>query len=610
MAYMRAIGLLASVIIFVAYIIANSFVISSNLWLASWSNDIKLNRSATYDDLNGTLSVASSLSTATAPTPAKTGGIMAPAGGTSDSGPMPVGVRLGGYIALGLGQGIFILIGSLIMAYFTVGASTRLHAGLIRNLFKSPMAFYDVTPIGRIINRCGKDVDVVDNTLPMTFRMWLNCVLSVTATLAVIVAATPIFAAVIGPLAVFYYFIQRFYVSTSRQLKRLESVSRSPIYSHFQEAIQGASSIRAYQAQARFVTDSEVLVDENNRAYYPNITSNRWLAIRLETVGNAITFFAALFAVLRRDNLSAGLAGLSISYAMSITQILNWAVRMTSELETNVVAVERIKEYSVTPTEANWRIEQTQPDKEWPSEGQVTFDNYQVRYRPGLELVIHGISCNIRGGEKVGIVGRTGAGKSSLTMALFRIIEAAGGKILIDGIDIATLGLHDLRSRITIIPQEPVLFTGTLRLNLDPFSESDDPALWTALELSHLKEFVAALPEKLEYYVAEGGENLSVGQRQLLCLARALLRKTKVLVLDEATSAIDQETESIILETIRTEFRGSTILTIAHRLNTILDSTRILVLDKGRVAEFAPPEELLADKNSAFYGMAKDAGLA
>jgi ATP-binding cassette subfamily C (CFTR/MRP) protein 1 len=258
----------------------------------------------------------------------------------------------------------------------------------------------------------------------------------------------------------------------------------------------------------------------------------------LEFLGNLIIFGAALFAVLGREELSPGLVGLSISYALTITQTLNWFVRMTSDVETNIVAVERIKEYGESPQEAEWEINERKPPPSWPEAGKVTFDHYKSRYRAGLDLVLKDISCSIQPGEKIGIVGRTGAGKSSLTLGLFRMVEAAGGKIIIDGQDISKLGLHDLRSRLTIIPQDPVLFSGNLRMNLDPFERYSDEAVWKSLENAHLKAFVKGLSAGLNHEITEGGENLSVGQRQLICLARALLRKTKILILDEATAAV------------------------------------------------------------------------
>lgn len=325
-------------------------------------------------------------------------------------------------------------------------------------------------------------------------------------------------------------------------------------------------------------------------------------------VGNLIILFSSLFAVLGGQS-NPGLVGLSITYALQITQSMNWLVRMTSDIETNIVSVERIKEYGQTKQEAAWVVEHTTPNKEWPEQGRVQFNDYKVRYREGLDLVLRGIDFEVNGGEKIGIVGRTGAGKSSLTLALFRIIEAAEGKISIDGIDISVLGLHALRSRLTIIPQDPVLFSGSLRMNLDPFESKSDDDIWKSLELAHLKSFVTTLTAGLNHEISEGGENLSVGQRQLVCLARALLRKTKVLILDEATAAVDLETDDLIQKTIRTEFKDCTVLTIAHRLNTIMDSDRVIVLDKGMISEYASPSELLQDKNSIFYSMAKDANL-
>ena len=264
-----------------------------------------------------------------------------------------------------------------------------------------------------------------------------------------------------------------------------------------------------------------------------------------------------------------------------------------------------MKEYSETPTEAEWRQPGKEPPRGWPSEGKIVFSNYSTRYRPGLDLVLRGIDANIGAHERIGIVGRTGAGKSSITLALFRMIEASEGSISIDGINISELGLHDLRSSITIIPQDPVLFSGSLRFNLDPFLRYNDDEVWRALEYANLKEFAQGFATGLDYEITEGGDNISVGQRQLVCLARALLRKSKVLVLDEATAAVDMNTDSLIQRTIREEFCDSTVLTIAHRLNTIMDYDRIIVLDAGKIKEFDSPEKLMANRRSLFYSMVK-----
>ncbi|XP_043911577.1 ATP-binding cassette sub-family C member 2 [Protopterus annectens] len=502
---------------------------------------------------------------------------------------------------------IFVFMSAFLSASGAIRASRLLHSNLLHNILRAPMVFFDTTPTGRIVNRFAKDIFTVDEAIPMSFRSWLACFLGVIGTLFVICLATPLFTAVIIPLAIFYFFVQRFYVATSRQLRRLDSVTRSPIYSHFGETVSGLSVIRAYGHQDRFLQHNENTVDLNQKCVYPWIVSNRWLAIRLEFVGNLVVFFAALFAVISRNSLNSGLVGLSISYALSVTQTLNWLVRMTSELETNIVAVERVSEYSNIKNEAPWITDQ-RPYQGWPDRGHIEFTDFKVRYRPELDLILHGISCEIASKEKIGIVGRTGAGKSSLTNCLFRIIESAGGKIVIDGLDISRIGLHDLRQKLTIIPQDPVVFSGSLRMNLDPFEKYADGDIWQALEMAHLKQYVAGLQNQLQYEIAEGGENLSVGQRQLLCLARALLRKSKILILDEATAAVDLETDNLIQTTIRREFSDCTVLTIAHRLHTVMDSNRVMVLDAGKIVEFGSPVELL-EREGHFYSMAKDAGI-
>lgn len=316
-----------------------------------------------------------------------------------------------------------------------------------------------------------------------------------------------------------------------------------------------------------------------------------------------------MFAVIARETIAPGLVGLSVAYALQITGSLNWMVRQSSELETNIVSVERINEYSAIAREAEWIIPSHRPPSDWPRQGRVEIEHFDMRYREQLPLVLKDINCIIGAREKVGIVGRTGAGKSTLTLALFRILERAGGRILIDGVDISKIGLQDLRSRLTIIPQDPMLFSGSLRLNLDPFNKYSDEELWDVLEVAHLKNFVSGLDKGLEFVIQDGGENLSVGQRQLVCLGRALLRKSKILILDEATAAVDLETDELIQQTIRREFADRTVFTIAHRLNTIMDYERVMVLKDGSVAEFDSPSNLLS-RRGMFYSMARDAGLA
>ncbi|XP_064218525.1 multidrug resistance-associated protein 1 isoform X2 [Aotus nancymaae] len=565
--YMKAIGLFVSFLSIFLFMCNHVASLASNYWLSLWTDDPIVN-------------------------------------GTQEH----TKVRLSVYGALGISQGIAVFGYSMAVSMGGIFASRRLHLDLLDNVLRSPMSFFERTPSGNLVNRFSKELDTVDSMIPQVIKMFMGSLFNVIGACIIILLATPIAAVIIPPLGLIYFFVQRFYVATSRQLKRLESVSRSPVYSHFNETLLGVSVIRAFEEQERFIRQSDLKVDENQKAYYPSIVANRWLAVRLECVGNCIVLFAALFAVISRQSLSAGLVGLSVSYALQVTTYLNWLVRMSSEMETNIVAVERLKEYSETEKEAPWQIQETAPPNSWPQVGRVEFRNYCLRYREDLDFVLRHINVTINGGEKVGIVGRTGAGKSSLTLGLFRMNESAEGEIIIDDINIAKIGLHNLRFKITIIPQDPILFSGSLRMNLDPFSQYSDEEVWTSLELAHLKDFVSALPDKLDHECAEGGENLSVGQRQLVCLARALLRKTKILVLDEATAAVDLETDDLIQSTIRTQFEGCTVLTIAHRLNTIMDYTRVIVLDKGEIQEYGAPSDLLQQRG-LFYSMAKDASL-
>uniref|UniRef100_A0A8C1FXY9 Multidrug resistance-associated protein 1 n=1 Tax=Cyprinus carpio carpio TaxID=630221 RepID=A0A8C1FXY9_CYPCA len=532
--YMKAIGLPLSIFSVFLFFCHHLSSLGSNYWLSLWTDDPVINNTQPNREM-----------------------------------------RLGVYGALGISQGIAVFCYSVAVSVGGILASRYLHQTMLYNVLRSPMSFFERTPSGNLVNRFAKETDTIDSVIPSIIKMFMGSMFNVLGSCAVILIATPLVAIIIPPLGLFYFFVQRFYVASSRQLKRLESVSRSPVYTHFNETLLGTSVIRAFGEQQRFITESDGRVDHNQKAYFPSIVANREVRVC--------------------GKLYHG-----------VTASLNWLVRMSSELETNIVAVEKVKEYGDTEKEVS-ASHSTLPAG-WPTAGHIEIHNFGLRYREDLELAISDISVNIEGGEKVGIVGRTGAGKSSLTLGLFRIIEAAQGEIRIDGVNVAELGLHELRSRITIIPQDPVLFSGSLRMNLDPFDGYTDEDVWRALELAHLKNFVSGLPDKLNHECSEGGENLSLGQRQLVCLARALLRKTKILVLDEATAAVDLETDNLIQSTIRTQFEDCTVLTIAHRLNTIMDYTRVLVLDKGQMAEFDSPSNLIA-KKGIFYKMAKDSGL-
>ena len=462
----------------------------------------------------------------------------------------------------------------------------------------------------------------MDEIIGRVFNMFFSNSIKVFLTLAVISFSTWQFVFFIFPLAILYFYYQQYYLRTSRELKRLDSVSRSPIFANFQESLIGVATIRAYGKEDRFKHLNESRVDKNMRAYNPTINSNRWLAVRLEFLGSIIILGAAGLSILtlKSGRITAGIVGLSVSYALQITQSLNWIIRMSVEVETNIVSVERCLEYSTLTPEAPDIIPDHRPPPNWPDQGEIIFQNYSTKYRPELDLVLRNINLDIKPQEKVGIVGRTGAGKSSITLALFRIIEAFDGHMCIDGVNTSEIGLYDLRHRLSIIPQDSQVFQGTIRSNLDPVDEFSDDQIWRALELAHLKDHVIKMSEErkdkeditnpLLAPVSEGGSNLSIGQRQLMCLGRVLLKlnHSNILVLDEATAAVDVETDKILQETIRTEFKDKTIITIAHRLNTILDSDRILVLEKGQVAEFDTPSNLLKNKHSLFYALCKQGG--
>ncbi|KAF9108232.1 hypothetical protein BGX29_002375 [Mortierella sp. GBA35] len=554
-----------------------------------------------------------------------------------------IGEFLGVYAALV----ISFLISNVTVTYVAmvlaaIRASTILHERLLSKMLRLPMSFFDTTPLGRIVNRFSSDIFSIDELTPWNFINVFMCGASVLGTIVVVGMTTPVFLAIVPPLVVMYLLIQTFYIRSSRALKRIDSISKSPIYQHFSETLAGVTTIRALAANERFVAENAAKADVAANAYFSWVVTNRWLQIRLEALGAIVVLAAALFVVLRRDTLGSANAGLALSYALSVTLDITWLVRSYCDLNNQLVAVERVDEYAKKNPEAPTETDVVLPEN-YPQAGLVEFRNYSTRYREGLDLVIRNISFTVQPGEKVGIVGRTGAGKSSLTLALFRIIEAAnshwakashngsdqdtdptktdeiadlskveveedGGSIWIDGVDISTVGLQYLRQHLAIIPQDPTLFVGTVRENLDPFDELQDAELWEALERAHLKEHISSLAGGLSFKVSQNGDNFSVGQRSLICLARALLRKTKILVLDEATAAVDVETDELIQRTIRKEFKDRTILTIAHRIKTVMDSDKILVLEKGRVQEFEAPTTLLQRPDSLFYSLAQQAG--
>jgi len=622
--------------------------LGANIWIRQWANQYESESMGAYTvpvnsyigNTISTVKVASSRMSQIQPyfDPNKTSLIakIAP--------DVDVSYYLTVYALIGVACMLVALFRDFWLFFGSLTASWKIHQRLMHSVTRAKFKFFDVTPLGQIMNRFSKDLEAVDQEAAPIAIGVMSCALAIFVTVALISAITPGFLIAGVFISAIYFFVGKFYLRSSRDLKRLESVQRSPLFQQFGETLSGITTIRAYGDERRFIRDNMLRINTHSRPFIYMWATNRWLAFRMDVIGDLVAFFAGAFVVFSIGKIDAGSAGLSLSYAISFTENVLWLVRLYAMNEQNMNAVERIKEYLDVEQEAEPVIEKTRPAANWPSEGSVEFINYTTRYRPDLEPVLRNVSFKINPLEKVGIVGRTGAGKSSLALALFRGLEAEEGQILIDDVDIGRIGLQDLRESITIVPQDPTLFTGTIRSNLDPFSLFTDEDIFTALRRVQLigpatsvtnpsTPLTSSRPTtpgqangtssptgtsspitnknvflNLSSPVTESGNNLSQGQRQLLCLARAMLKNPKLLMMDEATASIDYNTDSKIQETIR-ELK-STIITIAHRLQTIVDYDKVLVLDKGCVVEYGHPYELLKKdgKDAIFKGMCEMSG--
>ncbi|KXS17986.1 P-loop containing nucleoside triphosphate hydrolase protein [Gonapodya prolifera JEL478] len=516
-----------------------------------------------------------------------------------------------GYLCWGTAQILFMMVVSVAGSVRGYEGAKSLHEQAITAILRSPVSFFDSTPMGRILNRFSKDTEAMDNNVPDVATVFVYMVTMLFSTLIIIAVLQPIFLAPLVPLMAAYYFVAVYYRSTRREIVRLEALARSPLFAHFSETLSGLPTIRAYGAQARLSRSNEKHVNNHTQLFFSLLTVARWLSYRLETIASFLVLSVCCFAVLQRTGTNPGLMALAATYILSITSVLNFSVESSSGLEMEFIGISRLMEYGKgLESEADDIIPDNRPPKGWPDKGQIELKNLEMRYRPDLPPVLSDVNLTIKPGEKIGIVGRTGAGKSSLLVSIFRLVEPSGGAVFIDNIDIGKIGLHDLRSRLSIIAQDPVVFSGTIRSNLDPFDEHKDAELWDVLERSHIKKIVTRSSRKLDMRVAENGENLSVGQRQLLCLARAMLRDSNIVVLDEATASVDIETDELIQKTIREDerFKGRTVITIAHRLNTIIDYDRVLVMDSGRITEIGSPSDLLEIPGGTFSSLVDETG--
>ena len=495
------------------------------------------------------------------------------------------------------------------------------HGKLLHNVLNAPSSFFDTTPTGRRINRFSKDMEAIDLVIPESLNLFYSLLLVVLGLMGVMIYSAYYLAIILVVLIVLFAVLFRYYLATNRALKRLEASGRSPLLAIMNETLGGLPTIRAYGIADDFSRRHVARLDASARSSYSWRVSQRWLNCRSDWISCTINVATGVIVLLMLFSMSqssrmtnVGTLSLAITYSLSISEAIGFLTVMTADLEAAMSSVERVKEYVEDIPQEKVVVYGTgpedvhQPNSTWPDKGRVSIANLDVRYRPNLPLVLMSLSCEIQAGQHIGVVGRTGSGKSTIMLTLFRMVEAAGGCIMIDGVDISKLSMYDLRSKLTILPQDPVLFAGTIRSNLDPFARFSEDEVWNSISRVGMMERVKLDNKGLECPVAERGSNFSVGQRQLLCLARAMLKRTKILLMDEATASVDFESDAMIQRTIREEFTECTVITIAHRLATIIDYDLVLVMDQGVKLEYDSPDRLLRSTSTHFYGMVKQLG--
>ncbi|KAH7286024.1 hypothetical protein KP509_33G055800 [Ceratopteris richardii] len=517
------------------------------------------------------------------------------------SGRLLVGI----YAALSVASGVFVHLRSNFIIRLGLKASKAFSYGMIKTLFRAPMSFFDSTPTGRILSRVSTDLSILDLDIPFCFGFVIAGSIELLGVLFVIAKVTWEILLVAVPMLYIAYRLERYYVRSGQELMRINATTKAPIVNFSGEAMQGAATIRAFRMVEKFKKKNLVLIDNDSSLYFHANASLEWLIMRLEFLSNVVLCATGILLVIF-PAASSGFAGLALTYGLSLSTVQVFFMQWQCKLVSYIVSVERINQYLWLPSEAPAIVEGSRPPKEWPTKGTIILEDLKIRYQPTSPLVLCGITCTFEGGKRVGVVGRTGSGKTTLISALFRLVEPAGGRIIIDDVDITSIGLHDLRSRLGIIPQEPTLFRGTVRSNLDPLNQYSDDALWKTLDRCQLKDIIQESPLQLEATVSDEGENWSAGQRQLFCLGRVLLKESKILVLDEATACVDSQTDAVLQKIIREEFMGCTVITVAHRIPTVIDSDMVLALKDGKMIEYDVPSRLLEDENSLFANLVKD----
>lgn len=479
----------------------------------------------------------------------------------------------------------------ILWLYRSAAAAQSIHDNALAGVLGAPLRFFDSTPMGRILNRFARDMEGVDDHLSWNFEQSFKSVSQTIGSLLLIIMVLPIILLVLIPVLFIYHKLQRDYRTAAREAKRLESIARSPRYAHFKEMVTGLDVIHGFAREQFFLYTFYTILSNYQRAFWCSILLNRWFSVRVPIVSGIIAVFTSIGIIILafQGSITTGIAGVVLTYALSFWWNLNWTIRAFSEVESRMTSVERLLRYgSIEPEPRISKVPQLRAAQVWPTRGEIEVRDLCVRYAAHLPLVLKNISFHVRAGSKVGIIGRTGSGKSTLFQTFFRFIEPASGSILIDGVDICCVPLQRLRSSLAIIPQDPTLFIGTVRSNLDRFNECSDDDIWTALRRVQLFEVIHRLPNRLAEHVMEGGLNFSQGQRQLMCMARAVLSDARVIVLDEATASVDLETDALIQKTIREEFSDVTMLIIAHRLDTVRDADMIIELRGGRILAETP----------------------